>query len=58
MVYQNPYPGSQKECHFSNSKSQHKLSLTNYICKIINIYKMKLIYYINKFYDESNMILM
>jgi hypothetical protein len=30
-----------KEYHFLNSKSQKKLNLTNYIYKIINIYKIK-----------------
>jgi hypothetical protein len=42
------------ECHFLNSKSQTKLNLTTYICKIINTYEIKYTYSENRVYDESN----
>jgi hypothetical protein len=47
---------SHKEYYFLNSKNQTNLNLTTYIyiCKIINIYEIKYIYYKSRVYDESN----
>jgi hypothetical protein len=70
MVYQRTYPGPRKgvtfqivkvnipghrKCHFSNSQSQHKLSLTKYIYArdYQHLPNQIDILYVNKFYDES-----